>query len=129
MPFKLEISRSSAAAQRANYHVDDLGHCATRDRDTSSDTSSDTRSVIFAEVSQYHYQARTTMTMLPFVFTLSWGCHTESPASSLVGLVSALFGVPCLEVPIPRRLSGFEVSRCSTVPKPLTTSSGGWCPF
>ena len=53
-------SRSVAAAQRANYHVDDLGHCATRDWATTSDT----RSLIFAKVSQYHHhQAWTPMTM------------------------------------------------------------------
>ena len=48
------------------------------------------------------------------VCTFSWGCHTESPANSLAGLVSALFGVPCPEVPMSRRLSGFEMSRGST---------------
>ena len=47
------------------------------------------------------------------VFTFSWGCHTESPANSLAGLLSALFGVPCPEVPMSRRMSGFEMSRGS----------------
>ena len=62
-----------------------------------------------------------TKTQNPF---LPFCVVTESPANSLAGLVSALYVFPCPKVPMSRRLSGFEMSRGSAVPEPLTTSSG-----
>ena len=63
--------------------------------------------------------------LLPFVCSPLRGVATPRLLQTLLRVqASALPGVPCPEVPVSGRLSGFEMSRGSAVPEAQATSSG-----